>query len=63
MHWQRRRHGDIEKGICVIDSWDDFKRELKMQLSPKKAKSSAHKELKKLRYDELTRNMCASSWP
>ena len=29
MVWWRRRHGDIEKGTCTMDTWDDFKRELK----------------------------------
>ncbi|KAF2286313.1 hypothetical protein GH714_013750 [Hevea brasiliensis] len=28
MVW-RRRHGDMEKGLCTIASWDEFKRELK----------------------------------
>lgn len=38
--WWRRQHSDIEKGLCMIDTWDGFKRgfffitsiELKLQL-------------------------------
>jgi hypothetical protein len=26
--WWRRRHNDMEKGLCAIDTYDDFKREL-----------------------------------
>ncbi|KAF2282408.1 hypothetical protein GH714_043985 [Hevea brasiliensis] len=33
MVWWRRRHGDMEKGLCTIASWDEFKRELKRQFT------------------------------
>ena len=29
--WWRRRFVDIEKGICTIETWEDFKREIKRQ--------------------------------
>ncbi|KAL6327533.1 hypothetical protein AAG906_021624 [Vitis piasezkii] len=27
--WWRRRFADMEKGICTIETWEDFKREIK----------------------------------
>ena len=27
--WWRQRFSDMEKGICTIERWDDFKREIK----------------------------------
>ena len=35
--WWRRRHADIERGMCVMNTWDDFVRELKRQLYPENA--------------------------
>ncbi|KAH7842726.1 hypothetical protein Vadar_008469 [Vaccinium darrowii] len=32
--WWRRRHVEIEKGTCTIDTWDEFKKELKKQFYP-----------------------------
>ena len=26
--WWRRKHGEMGKGICTIDTWADFKQEL-----------------------------------
>ena len=31
MLWWRRKHADKERGLCTIETWDDFKRELKKQ--------------------------------
>ncbi|KAL5808962.1 hypothetical protein ACOSQ3_029653 [Xanthoceras sorbifolium] len=47
--WWRRRHADIQKGTCTIDSWDDFKKELKKQFYPEDAAYLARKNLKKLK--------------
>ena len=33
--WWRRRFADTEKGICTIETWEDFKREIKRQFSPR----------------------------
>ena len=32
--WWRRRFMDIEKGLCTIDTWVDFKREIKKAILP-----------------------------
>ena len=29
--WWRQRFADMEKGICIIEMWEDFKREIKRQ--------------------------------
>ncbi|KAL5815082.1 hypothetical protein ACOSQ3_025877 [Xanthoceras sorbifolium] len=47
--WWRRRHADIQRGTCTIDSWDDFKKELKKQFYPEDAAYLARKNLKKLK--------------
>ncbi|KAF2303183.1 hypothetical protein GH714_014403 [Hevea brasiliensis] len=49
MVWWRRRHGDMEKGLCTIASWDEFKRELKRQFYPENA---AHEARARLRHAE-----------
>ena len=49
--WWRQRFADIEKGTCIIGTWDAFKREIKRQFYPedmaylarKNMKSQAHK--------------------
>ena len=33
--WWRRRFVDMEKGLCNIDTWDVFKREIMRQFYPK----------------------------
>ena len=32
--WWRRRFMEIEKGTCTIDTWADFKREIKKKFYP-----------------------------
>ena len=32
--WWRRRFADMEKGLCNIDIWDVFKREIMRQFYP-----------------------------
>ena len=27
--WWRQRFADMEKGLCTIETWEDFKREIK----------------------------------
>ena len=34
MLWWRRRHVDIERGTCTMESCDDFKKEIKRQFYP-----------------------------
>ncbi|KAL5835879.1 hypothetical protein ACOSQ3_015431 [Xanthoceras sorbifolium] len=54
--WWRRRHVDIQRGTCTIDSWDDFKKELKKQSYPEDAVYLARKNLKKLKQTGSIRN-------
>ncbi|XP_048228190.1 uncharacterized protein LOC125369504 [Ricinus communis] len=48
MLWWRRRSGDIENGICTIDSWGEFKKELKKQIYPENAIRDARAKLRRL---------------
>ncbi|RVW26539.1 hypothetical protein CK203_103814 [Vitis vinifera] len=32
--WWHRRFADMEKGICTIETWEDFRREIKRQFYP-----------------------------
>ncbi|KAF2282258.1 hypothetical protein GH714_043951 [Hevea brasiliensis] len=48
MVWWRRRHDDMEKGLCTIASWDEFKRELKRQFYPENAAHEARARLRRL---------------
>lgn len=49
MLWWRRKHSEIEQGTCRIDTWDDFKRELKRQFYPENVVYEARKKLRELR--------------
>ncbi|KAL4577739.1 hypothetical protein LXL04_013867 [Taraxacum kok-saghyz] len=44
--WWRRKHGEIEKGLCKMDSWGEFKRQLKRQFCPHNATEMAMKKLR-----------------
>ena len=48
--WWRRRFMDIEKGICTIDTWAYFKREIKKQFYPEDVGYMARKKIKHLRH-------------
>jgi hypothetical protein len=50
MLWWRRRHGDIEKGLCTIQTWEDRQKELKLQFSPENYEYLARKSLKRLKH-------------
>ena len=39
--WWRCKHGKMGKGICTINTWADFKQELRKQFAP----SNAEKEV------------------
>ncbi|XP_070049262.1 uncharacterized protein [Nicotiana tomentosiformis] len=49
MLWWRRKKADMEKGICSIKSWDQFKFELKRQFYPQNVVNEARKKLRELR--------------
>ncbi|RVW98232.1 Retrovirus-related Pol polyprotein from transposon 17.6 [Vitis vinifera] len=48
--WWRRRFADIERGMCTIDTWDAFKREIKRQFYPEDVAYLARKSLKRLKH-------------
>ncbi|KAJ9705479.1 hypothetical protein PVL29_003496 [Vitis rotundifolia] len=48
--WWRRRFADMEKGICTIETWDDFKREIKRQFYPEDVAYLARKNMRRLKH-------------
>ncbi|KAF2314837.1 hypothetical protein GH714_036862 [Hevea brasiliensis] len=48
MVWWRWRHGDMQKGLCTIASWEEFKRELKRQFYPENVAHEARARLRRL---------------
>ncbi|XP_074339849.1 uncharacterized protein LOC141677709 [Apium graveolens] len=48
--WWRRKRADIEKGICTINTFEGFKKELKRQFYPKNVVYEARKKLRELRH-------------
>ncbi|GMQ09336.1 hypothetical protein CsSME_00052753 [Camellia sinensis var. sinensis] len=54
--WWRCRHADIEKCMCTINTWNDFKKELKKQFYPEDAAYQARKSLKKLKHTSSIRD-------
>ena len=50
--WWRRRFMEIEKGTCTIDTWADFKREIKKQFYPKDVEYMTRQKIKHLKHTE-----------
>ncbi|VFQ91468.1 unnamed protein product [Cuscuta campestris] len=50
MVWWRRRQGDMEKGTCTIDTWAEFKSELKKQFYPNNVEEEAWGKLRRLQH-------------
>ena len=48
--WWRRRFLEIEKGTCTIDTWADFKREIKKRFYPEDVEYLARKKIKYLKH-------------
>lgn len=48
--WWRRKHADMERGLCTIKTWEDFKKELKRQFFAENVVYEARKKLRKLKY-------------
>ncbi|XP_077242396.1 uncharacterized protein LOC143882895 [Tasmannia lanceolata] len=46
--WWRTCYEEIEAGRCIIDSWEDMKRELKAQFMPENVEFIARKNLRRL---------------
>lgn len=47
--WWRRKKADMEKGTCFIDTWKQFKEELKRQFYPQNVVHEARRQLRELR--------------
>ncbi|RVW90120.1 hypothetical protein CK203_035909 [Vitis vinifera] len=54
--WRRRRFADMEKGICTIETWEDFKREIKRQFYPEDVAYLARKNMRRLKHTGLIRD-------
>ena len=48
--WWRQRFADMEKGICTIETWEDFKREIKRQFYPEDVAYLARKNMRCLKH-------------
>ena len=48
--WWRRRFADMEKGICTIETWEDFRREIKRQFYPEDVAYLARKNMRRLKH-------------
>ncbi|KAK3015069.1 hypothetical protein RJ639_007039 [Escallonia herrerae] len=51
--WWRRKHNDIKKGLCTIDTWDVFKKEIKRQFYPENVTNEARKKLRELKHKNV----------
>ncbi|KAJ7971608.1 Gag-asp_proteas domain-containing protein [Quillaja saponaria] len=47
--WWRTKYVDIQDGRCVIDSWEDLRRELKAQFFPENVEYIARRNLRELK--------------
>ncbi|KAK3029769.1 hypothetical protein RJ639_038891 [Escallonia herrerae] len=48
--WWRKKHNNIEKGLCTIDTWDVFKKEIKRQFYPENVTYEARKKLREIKH-------------
>ena len=48
--WWRRKFSEMEKGTCTIDTWADFKREIKKQFYPEDVEYMELKKIKHLKH-------------
>ena len=53
--WWRRRFSDIEKGTCIVDTWDAFKQEIKRKFYPEDVSYLARKNIKRLKHTSSIR--------
>ncbi|KAH9678962.1 Endonuclease [Citrus sinensis] len=47
--WWRHKHGEMGKSICTIDTWNDFKQELRKQFALNNAEKEARVRLRRLK--------------
>ena len=48
--WWHRKSVEMERGTCTIDTWADFKREIKKQIYPEDVEYMARKKIKHLKH-------------
>ena len=48
--WWRRKFLEMEKGTCTINTWEDFKKEIKKQFYPEDVEYMARKKIKHLKH-------------
>ena len=48
--WWRSRYVDIQKGRCIIDTWDNLKKELRSQFFSENVEILARRKLRKLKH-------------
>ncbi|KAE8708553.1 Detected protein of unknown function [Hibiscus syriacus] len=56
MLWWRRKHADIERGAYRLDTWDEFKKELKKHFYPENVVYEARKKLRELKQRGIMRD-------
>ena len=52
---------DMEKGICTIETWEDFKREIKRQFYPEDVAYLARKNMRRLKHTGSIREIGRAS--
>ncbi|KAJ7982631.1 Retrotransposon protein, putative, Ty3-gypsy subclass [Quillaja saponaria] len=57
--WWRTKYVDIQDGRCVIDTWEDLRRELKAQFFPENVEYIARRNLRELKQTGTIREMGA----
>ncbi|KAH0689495.1 hypothetical protein KY289_016853 [Solanum tuberosum] len=56
MLWWRRKNADMERGVCIIDDWEQFKGELKRQFYPQNVVHEARRKLRDLKQTSFIRD-------
>lgn len=54
--WWRTRYDDIQNGRCVVDTWEDFFRELKAQFLPENVEYFARPQFRRLQHTGTVRD-------
>lgn len=53
--WWRSKVNDVQDGRCTIDTWGDFKKELRAQFFPENVEFIARRKLRELKHMETIR--------
>ncbi|CAL5345953.1 unnamed protein product [Camellia sinensis] len=54
--WWRRKHAEMERGICTISSWEQFKNELTRQFYPENVAYEARLKMRELKHTHSIRD-------